>query len=529
MTLNCERHGPYEEEFEFTWNHTFPGDETDLGSEPFDFVCYFLKYPGDARKLQQFIEPYAYVRHRYAKCYGNAVFAPKFVARNNLHVHRGMAGKRGDKAVDDLLARERGFSELVSRVCKKLDKSGEGSIQAENLSSIMSDEEFNSHFSNPLTEAGLRTWWAKGAKGPLLNHIRELTQSDKSILRFFSREIKAFVDPSYYDYNELNRRNISFQLGEEFEVRTSLEMDIKWGLTDEARQAHATELCLDRYAREHVITLYFNLKPGVDVESLKTKINNFIMHLTSARGCIDTRHVGKMVGALLAGPNIYCKVIDNRLALSFSQDVVMAIAGASRNEYNTFHSWYKDFLQIPAVQQTLSGKIETSFSPQTILEQPDVPIFELILQNIKASVKARIWKGWRTFLFEYEKAIPGNIAPIMAWFMLGKADIDVKANSYSDLNSAYIEKLFTKKWPLSMPCYSHIIKRIKQRYNRFIHKHTYLKGISDFIFQNLETEEIEMKVFLQNLQANATLKTQGLEQLLSLKQFEGVDFSKYFN
>jgi len=52
MTLNCERHGPYEEEFEFTWNHTFPGDETDLGSEPFDFVCYFLKYPGDARKLQ---------------------------------------------------------------------------------------------------------------------------------------------------------------------------------------------------------------------------------------------------------------------------------------------------------------------------------------------------------------------------------------------------------------------------------------------------------------------------------------------
>ena len=154
------------------------------------------------------------MRHRYAKC-GSRVFAPKFVARNNLHVHRTMAGNIGDKAVDDLLGRERGFSELVSRVWKKLDPEGKGSLSADDLSSIMSSEDFNVHFSDALTEKGLHKWWASGAKGPLLNHIRELTQSDKSILRFFSREIKAFVDPSYYDYNELNRRNISFQLGEE--------------------------------------------------------------------------------------------------------------------------------------------------------------------------------------------------------------------------------------------------------------------------------------------------------------------------
>ena len=66
------------------------------------------------------------MRHRYAK--GNRVWAPKFVARNNLHVFRHMNGKIGDKVVDDLLARERGFSELVSRVWKKLDPDGKGSL-----------------------------------------------------------------------------------------------------------------------------------------------------------------------------------------------------------------------------------------------------------------------------------------------------------------------------------------------------------------------------------------------------------------
>ena len=254
------------------------------------------------------------------------------------------------------------------------------------------------------------------------------------------------------------------------------------------------------------------------------------MHLTSARGCIDRRSAGQAVGALLAGPNIYCKVVENRLALSFSQDVVIAMAEVSRYEYNAFHSWYKDFLQIPAVQQTLQGKIETSFSPQTIMDEPDVPIIELLLQNLKANVKARLWKGWRTFLFEYEKAMRENISPIMAWFMLGKADIDVKANSYSDLSTEVVNKLFNIRgnfW--RMPSYNKIMQRIYKRFNRFIHKHSYLKGISDFIFQNLETDEIEIKVFLQNVYAHATFKTQGLEKLLSLSQFEGVDFSKYSN
>ena len=231
----------------------------------------------------------------------------------------------------------------------------------------------------------------------------------------------------------------------------------------------------------------------------------------------------------MAGPNIYCKVVDDRLAISFSQDVIIAMAEVGRSEYNSFHSWFKDFLQIPAVQQTLEGKIETNFSPQTILDQPDVPIIELLLKNVKANIKARLWKGWRTFLFEYEKAMRENIAPIMAWFMLGKADIDIKAASYTDLPTPYIEKLFKSRQVPPVPSYNTLMEKIQGRFNRFIHKHSYMKGINDFIFQNLETDEIEMKVFLQNVYAHATLKTQGLEKLLNLSQFEGVDLSKHFN
>lgn len=141
-----------------------------------------------------------------------------------------------------------------------------------------------------------------------------------------------------------------------------------------------------------------------------------------------------------------------------------------------------------------------------------------------------MWKGWRTFLCEMDKAISNDLQQLMSWFMVAKANIDLKVGSLAEFPTEMLENLQKKRaLPPPLPSYAKIMSKINRRYNRFLHKHTYLKGISDFVFQNLETEEIEIKVFVQNLYLHATLKTKGLEQMFSLSQFEGVDLSKYYN